>query len=664
MLETGLGESTDLGDNCHDTEAGHSQDRLANLAEYAAERADMNIAEKPTTSRSATEAQPPDFHGTSSVVAHASFAGRFIEDAMTVTTAQSAESDRQNMRVALDSLKRLLRMQRQHNVVSGTQLQHVQKLGLNGLAGLAMPPLSSVVAVLRELRERKTLTFTLICVFDSIDAFTDMCKQVYFATEEISTSVYISVCTGLYYLFQEKAALAVQEIQTHSGIPSNSSQGVEYRAHSMTCRDNLETAISSLTLLQTPKQETVEALIMAASYATEISKPSLAWQLNAAACQAVLAMGYHRKDLLPEETSEIMQRRRAVRFWFVYILDRALALRFGRSPNLPDYDITLPRQIGPLDASFQGHCITIQGWLHHAEAQGRAYETLYSPAALLKPVEERVRSARTCADILLSELQALEESRKQEASVSGFESGNQGGNCTISTMLLKADEVSIRSTLTLVYRAIPPNFSSGQIETSSTFCTECVECARNVMELHFECMEVLKQNQHLAPAYMHWTILFSPFIPFIVLFCHAIENCNRNDLVLVQQFKLSLFPFRHISEPVDRLYHLCDMLCDVAELYFKSNQAKSHHRIYQQQRQWFDTDAQGGHADTSLVGIDIETYLGHAGIFLGAEEGAMPGIEPACIDSMESQAMQTANWYIDFVNMVGWSELSPSNWPR
>ena len=385
-------------------------------------------------------------------------------------------------------------------------MQHVQTLGVKGLAGLALPPLGSVVAILRELQERKTITFTLICVFDSIEAFTDMCKSVYFATEEFSTATYISVCTGLYYLFQEKAAIAVQETQGSNGQDGQGGdQAEEYRAHCMTCRDNLETALAHLSLLQPLKQETVEALIMAESYATEISKPSLAWQLNAAACQAVLAMGYHRKDYLPGETTDLMRRRRAVRFWFVYILDRGLALRFGRSPNLADYDITLPRQIGPLYEPFQVHSATIQGWLRHAEAQGKAYETLYSPAALMQPSEQRVRSARACADNLLVEVRVLVDSRMRLAMESGGSSSSDGVN-SIAAMLLKADEVSIRSTLTLVYRAIPPSSLDGAPGSSSTFCAECVECARDVMQLHFECMQMLERNPHLAPAYMHWYV--------------------------------------------------------------------------------------------------------------------------------------------------------------
>ncbi|EON97832.1 putative fungal specific transcription factor domain protein [Phaeoacremonium minimum UCRPA7] len=382
-------------------------------------------------------------------------------------------------------------MQSQHNTASETHLAHAKPLPAGGLSRLAMAPLTAVVDVLRELKERKPVTFTLICAFDSVEYFTDQCKKVYFPTENFSQATFVSVNAGLYYIFQEKTALAVQT--------GDMSAVATYRGYCDLCRDNLETAIANLGLLMPPRKETVEALIMAASYATEISKPSLAWQLNAAACQVCLALGYHRKDFLPGETED-MRNKRAARFWLVYILDKALALRFGRSSNLQDYDITLPRKVGPL-GEFDEHCETIEGWLRHAEAQAKTYEDLYSPIALLQPVEHRIQSARTCAEILLREVEKLTEARKR---LDNDPSLASNGSDAISAMLLKSDEVSILSTLTLVYRAVPPGAMTAPPGPSSMFCVECIDCARDVVQLHLECTELFRDNPQLAPAYMHW----------------------------------------------------------------------------------------------------------------------------------------------------------------
>ena len=159
--------------------------------------------------------------------------------------------------------------------------------------------------------------------------------------------------------------------------------------------------------------------------------------------------------------------------------------------------------------------------------------------------------------------------------------------------------------------------------------------------------------------------MFSPFIPFIVLFCHAVENCNRGDLVRVDKFKASLEPFRDISEPVDRLYRLCEMLCDVASLYFEAKQASAQQEHRQQQRPCYDADVSHGQAPTTtMIGAEFQAHLGHAGNLLGIDEGILPGFGPYYPTNVESQATQAANWYLDYVNMVGWSELSPSSWPR
>lgn len=33
------------------------------------------------------------------------------------------------------------------------------------------------------------------------------------------------------------------------------------------------------------------------------------------------------------------------------------------------------------------------------------------------------------------------------------------------------------------------------------------------------------------------------------------------------------------------------------------------------------------------------------------------------VDGSDAQASQAANWYFGYMNMMGWSEMSPSSWP-
>jgi hypothetical protein len=66
------------------------------------------------------------------------------------------------------------------------------------------------------------------------------------------------------------------------------------------------------------------------------------------------------------------------------------------------------------------------------------------------------------------------------------------------------------------------------------------------------------------------TILFSPFIPFIVLFCFVMESSSMEDLRSTEHFMSSLKPFRSVSSHADKLYQLCKVLYDLAEAYVRA----------------------------------------------------------------------------------------------
>jgi hypothetical protein len=86
---------------------------------------------------------------------------------------------------------------------------------------------------------------------------------------------------------------------------------------------------------------------------------------------------------------------KAILFWAAYLLDKALSIRSGRAPVIQDYDITVARVLpegedGP-DTSWRA---VVKQWISYAEFLGKAYEQLYSPAALARPQEQRAESAR------------------------------------------------------------------------------------------------------------------------------------------------------------------------------------------------------------------------------------------------------------------------------
>lgn len=115
-----------------------------------------------------------------------------------------------------------------------------------------------------------------------------------------------------------------------------------------------------------------------------------------------------------------------------------------------------------------------------------------------------MHSARAYADILLGEVRKLAATRRRLESDDGARGSNNNGSDAISAMLLKSDEVSILSTLTLVYRAVPPGAMAAPPGPSSIFYVECIECARDAVQLHLECTDMFRDNPQLATAYIHW----------------------------------------------------------------------------------------------------------------------------------------------------------------
>jgi hypothetical protein len=61
------------------------------------------------------------------------------------------------------------------------------------------------------------------------------------------------------------------------------------------------------------------------------------------------------------------------------------------------------------------------------------------------------------------------------------------------------DKITLYTTLTLAYRAIPTPHKS-----PSRFCPECVDAARHTIVLHQQTMELLKPDAYFKTVYIHW----------------------------------------------------------------------------------------------------------------------------------------------------------------
>ncbi|KAF4982686.1 hypothetical protein FZEAL_1748 [Fusarium zealandicum] len=547
------------------------------------------------------------FGGDSVIAQQTNFASDFLEHAVERTSLHDVSP---KMGEALANLRQLAELQSRQSISHGPRFPLQQPLPQGGLSKLRMPPMDVVVTLLKRIRS----LFTFVCYFVAISDFSNLCRMVYFPAEDFSDTVFIIVNAGLYYLFLEQ----------HSLASDNKTVKEELASHLHICRVNLETALANMSLFMSTKIETVQALLLGTLYAIDVCKPSVAWHLNSTAAQMCQTAGFHRKEhsIRDPEGSNV----KGILFWYVYTTDKALALRLGRAPVIQDWDIDISS-----DFNFEG-ILSLETkaiatmWLRAATLQGKVYEQLFCPAALMQPQAELIARARLLAADCRQVVAEATQSR--DLAIASLE---KIGSSPLVDIHVKGDEVQLLSIITFIYRAIPA--PEGSI---SRFCDECLEAARLATHKHLACMDLVRRDAHAKTIYVHWNLVLTPFAPFFVLFCYVIETLSAQDLDLLKKFSASIEETIESSETMQKLARLCTVMSNVAALYVE---AKS-----QQQE------------DQAMVpiGDEFDVYLSQLGFMPMAEQQTMnAGGDPNTFFTEGSQVAQMADWMSGSRNLLG-----------
>lgn len=427
------------------------------------------------------------FEGNSSLTAHAAFASELVSQAvqtnMLASTPFSAPNPR--MEAALSSLRQMVNLQTSRGTVNREESSQNSKTVPRGrLRDLPMPPMDIVIEKLRELKGAPgPMMLLIVTCFTDIDNFTDRCRRLYFCTEEtdVSESLFIIVNAGLMYLFFETSITA----------PAKSAEKAKLEHCLHICQNNVEAALAHLPLLMPATLENIEALLMGASFAIDLSRPSLAWLLTNRAAHMCRTLGLHQENSMRNDKPE-GRAAKALLFWSTYMLDKGLSLRLGRASILQDYDISVPSVL-PATYGEQPSQAILSLWIKHAEVQGKIYQRLYSPGALRQSDQGRSQQVQLVVKdlrFLLEEtLKLLDDVRAQGSSK----------DAKMFEIILKSDEVSYYSSLALAQRALPPS-GTGR---SRTFADECLDSARAAMTSHEEAMAMMDEIS-LQIVYMHW----------------------------------------------------------------------------------------------------------------------------------------------------------------
>ncbi|KAH8648596.1 hypothetical protein BX600DRAFT_475521 [Xylariales sp. PMI_506] len=514
--------------------------------------------------------------GGSSLAAQAAFASQLASQVIQTNMSMDAANPR--MEAALNSLRQIASLHTARREHGGDELSKTGTATGTGipaavhrvrLRDLPLPPMNQVTKRLQGIKNGDVnMMMTVILSIANFEDFQDKCRQVYFWTEatDIPDALFITVNVGLLYLFLEDFVMAP---------PGVAKQPELEQSYSM-CKTNVETAIGQVPLLMPATLDVIKGLLLATSFSVDMSRPTQAWLLVSRAAHVCRALGLHHESSMRGDPPEV-RADKMLMFWTTYMMEKALSLRLGRASMLQDYDINIPSVLSSTYGP-QPSTAYLSLWIKHAECQGRIYQMLYSPGALRQDPQSRADQVGLITRDVRS---IVEESNKllaqvKAASASAAAEDDDDGADYVA-LILTSDTVSYYSTMALAYRALPPH--PGGSSRSRTFADECLDSAKEALEKHHEAMDAMTYTS-MKLVYLHWAVLWAPFVPLIVIFCHVIETSSPDDLPVLDRFarSLEIESLFDVSPAIERLYRLSKVLYNVAVLYVeaKAQQAPDH----------------------------------------------------------------------------------------
>ncbi|KAI0149689.1 hypothetical protein F4776DRAFT_174560 [Hypoxylon sp. NC0597] len=402
--------------------------------------------------------------------------------------------------------------------------------------GPSMPPLEAVVAVLRWAKDHARYTrMVWVSQILPLEKFAEICRKIYFAVDDYSEVDLILANGYLSYVFSEHVIVSGRQ---------------DYREYFVLCQNNLHNALSRLPLLLPASMEVIAALTLGAFNAIENSKATMAWTFISTASDLCQRLGYHRLRS-SRETDPSRRSAQESLFWTVHKHDKSLALRLGQPSNIRDAEITLP--LNPDEPRPT----------RLARIQGKVYDQLYSPAGLSQLDAERGHRA----EALAVELRGLIDETRAEISDATSQSSD-GETDPMRVVYLQCELLCQSSLLALILRAVPT--AGGSLILVSE---DCLVVAREAMDVHHQCMMGVggcKTDSSMVMKYINWAILHSPFVPFSILFTHAVQFSDYADVARLDRFAASL-RYEDSAESATHPYRLYELLCQAARLYIESN---------------------------------------------------------------------------------------------
>ncbi|KAL4769844.1 hypothetical protein BDW60DRAFT_224682 [Aspergillus nidulans var. acristatus] len=377
------------------------------------------------------------------------------------------------------------------------------------LRDLPIPPVDKIMTCLRITQESSPTEIYWPFEFGSLGDFTQYVIRAC-TPGPISDMELIIVHYVLYSLFTQFSICADDETLKQ-----------DYDAQAATCRESLETLLSSLSFHIDTNIDSISALYMASLHCLHRGKVSTAWTFISRASLMCLALGLHSSHTMVPEQQNPVQRKMFL-FWAVYALEKAVALRLGRPSTIRDQDITIPRP--SLDRKMTSLAYNrLPDWIDVASLYGRLYDSLYSPTALTQPGS--VRASRTSA--LASELERIIAARTGYYNRPDLWSSHVL-DLNFSRFMIHANRAIEYSTLASIYRGMPTESLSRIIP-----CTQCITAARVALDETEASIAMLSDAAIWSTGLHEWVneiFLLAPFIPLTILVCNVVDTADASDL--------------------------------------------------------------------------------------------------------------------------------------
>ncbi|KAI8711931.1 Zn(2)-C6 fungal-type domain-containing protein [Fusarium sp. LHS14.1] len=423
---------------------------------------------------------------------------------------------------------------------------------------LPLPPIGKIMACLRLAKENSRVQSHFLLQFKSLGHFTEYVVKAC-SPGPMTDAELIIVHLGLYWLFYEC-----------SGVSTDISTKHDYAAQASVCKNSLEIVLSNLSFHAPTTVDYVHAMYIAAMYCLQMNKPNAGWAFVSKASLLAQAMGMHSSTTMNSEVTEEKQYKTRL-FWGLYCLEKAIALRLGRSSTIRDHDITLPQPLREQRTSPDWFASLPDG-IELSRLFGLVFDELFSSSALVQPTSVR----RSRAKVLSAKMEQRIASRA--VSDMHLEPLGQLIEPKVVAFLRHSNIVCDYSILASIYKSIPPE------DTFSSSCPECVSAARTALQEHATCISLIADQASedlILDFWINTSLLLSPFIPFNILFCNIIETCESSDLELLARFVGAL----ELASTIPRYSAACrkqlpifKSLYDVAAKYIE---AKA--KVYQQQ---------------------------------------------------------------------------------